>query len=1163
MLLAQDCSTSYSVLHLDGNFNGLGQVNIIMMSSPAGLQQGQFNFLSQWMPDSSRAGVLLHGSPGEAGSGSVRSSGSLVVQDPDDSFSCQFAPLPPSLSSSCASVDVCSPSGGGKTLRETVLFDASLNSEMQSIQDVLRNTRDLPLIAKLEQLKQMQHRMQEQLKAHQQEQLLRLQHEPQRLVGKAQNTAETTGWNQEQSVVELNTGNEDSDHDYQESIQSTIEDQTMYRKECDSEPQDRPIKSGFGGRTFEEILEEQLKMEDQKLMGKNAPAESVKVKRPFLKRGEGLARFTRGKATVPPVRKSPPNHKPSLCPNPKVSQDLDMRSNKNSVKNKTEGSKFTHPVIQRKTAVLNKENILKNKTTAPVTKMTVQPRVLVGHQSENMNPIPAQFQPKSDPSSKQKINSVTTTDSNKEGSCSGVEDNARVAENSFEVWFTERKEHWEQDHQRECAELGEFELLERAADEISFSSNSSFISTLLQRDRRRLSSTPIKSTSQSALPSHGQGPAVTPEPMLGHSVPVPPTNTTIQRDVISIGPKEQRGFSEEETNEKLDDDLLCSNSGLQPLPNMSNPPITHCFEVPTTLPYDKLTYQDRDGASSPEEDERNLSNNGDSTLIDSRAQLEFDDDDTWNEPEEESCCPAEESPSDRALKRKVAFSKGVKPAGGSPHAVGNRKEAPPTCQLVSKLFPALKPKPFPPVTVVHVQEPQNVPSEEGAGNAQSRLLRERLVELETEIERFKSENAALAKLKQENQDIRENLKKERAEFEKRMEEIAKWEELKREEHKKLQRERTLFEKHAATVRARPDKQERDEIQALQQQLNVLQEDLCKREARWSNTQSRLRQQVNTLSAENAALRDQVRTQEKLRLSAWKSAEKEKEKGKFSLSGKRTNTGSKCTDSRSPSQSSKNSSSSRKGSPETQIPLTNSAFFPEQVKESISFKYEPSPVETQCSDGLVTTERNHDAPHNSLSGIEKSEKEQEEITQSDNKIEKVLPDGGRLVVFPNGTRKELSADGQMVKVMFFNGDVKHTMPDQRVIYYYAEAQTTHITYPDGMEVLQFPNNQTEKHFPDGRKEITFPDQMVKTLYPDGREESVLTDGTIIQLNPDGSKVIQFNTGQREIHTADFKRREYPDGTVKTVYSDGRQETQYPTGRVRLKDAQGHVIMNTKA
>lgn len=1118
-----------------------------MMSSPAGLQQGQINLISQWMPDSTRAGVILHGSPGDAGCGSVRSSGSLVVQDPDDSFISQFAPLPISRSSSCASVDMCSLGGGSKTLGETQL---SLNSEMQSIQDILRNTRDLPLIAKLEQLKQMQYRMQEQLKAHQQEQLLRLQHEPQRLLGIPQNTAETTVWNQEQCVVELNTEH-DSDYEYEESLQSTTEDQTMYRKESDSEPQDRPIKSGFGGRTFEEILEEQLKMENQKLTKENPAAKSVKVKRPFLKRGEGLARFTRGKAAVPSYRKSPPNPKPSSGQNPKNSQVLDMKSKRNSI-NKSEGSKSTHPVIQRKTAVLNKENFPQNKTTGPVTKMTLQPHVLVAHQGQNMGPISTQFPPKPDPLSKMKINNATTTDCNKEREYNHIKDNASVAENSFEVWFTERREHWEQDHKRERAELGEFELLERAADEISFSSNSSFISTLLQRDRRRLSSTPIKSTGQSTLPSQALGPTAAPGLMLGHRAPVPPINTAIQKDIISIEPKE---LCHEETNEKFDNSS-CSNSELEPLPNMSNPPINH-FKVPITLPYDKRTYQDRDGANSPEGDDRNSSNNGDSTLKDSRTQLEFDDDDTWNDAEDESCCPAEESPSERMLKRKVAFSKGVKPVGGSLMAEENQKEAPSTCQLVAKLFPVLKPKLSPPLMV---PEPQNMPSEEGA--AQSRLLRERLVELETEIERFKSENAALAKLKQENQDIRENLKKDKAEFEKkRMEETSKWEEFKREENKKLQREKKLFEKHAATVRARPDKQERDEIQALKQQLNMMQEDLRKREARWSNTQNSLRQQLETLNTENASLRDQVRTLEKLRLSAWKSAEKEKEKGRSSGSNSRTSTGSK-----SPSHSSKGNSG-RRGSPETQISLTDSAFFPEQVKETLSFKSELSPVGNQCSGVLVMNERSHEVPLNNslpkLAVIGQTDEEQEEIMQSDNKIEKMLPDGGRLVVFPNGTRKELSADGQTVKVMFFNGDVKHTMPDQRVIYYYAEAQTTHITYPDGMEVLQFPNNQTEKHFPDGRKEINFPDQTVKTLYPDGREESVLTDGTIIQLNPDGSKVIQFNTGQREIHTADFKRREYPDGTVKTVYSDGRQETQYPTGRVRLKDAQGHVIMDTKA
>lgn len=41
---------------------------------------------------------------------------------------------------------------------------------------------------------------------------------------------------------------------------------------------------------------------------------------------------------------------------------------------------------------------------------------------------------------------------------------------------------------------------------------------------------------------------------------------------------------------------------------------------------------------------------------------------------------------------------------------------------------------------------------------QSRQLRERLVELELEIERFKKENAALTKLRQENEKVQENLR---------------------------------------------------------------------------------------------------------------------------------------------------------------------------------------------------------------------------------------------------------------------------------------------------------------------------------------------------------------------------------------------------------------------
>nr|XP_033795296.1 centromere protein J-like isoform X2 [Geotrypetes seraphini] len=191
-----------------------------------------------------------------------------------------------------------------------------------------------------------------------------------------------------------------------------------------------------------------------------------------------------------------------------------------------------------------------------------------------------------------------------------------------------------------------------------------------------------------------------------------------------------------------------------------------------------------------------------------------------------------------------------------------------------------------------------------------------------------------------------------------------------------------------------------------------------------------------------------------------------------------------------------------------------------------------------------------------------EEVQEDIQYPDGKVEQLLTDGRRIVTFCNGTKKEISADGKSTTVTFFNGDIKKITSDQRVIYYYADAQTTHTTYPDGLEVLQFPNNQIEKHHPDGTKEIVFPDGTVKHLYEDRHEETTFPDGTIVKVEKNGDKTVVFNNGQKEIHTAQFKRREYPDGTIKTVYSNGRQETKYSSGRVRIKDREGNIIIDKK-
>ena len=52
-----------------------------------------------------------------------------------------------------------------------------------------------------------------------------------------------------------------------------------------------------------------------------------------------------------------------------------------------------------------------------------------------------------------------------------------------------------------------------------------------------------------------------------------------------------------------------------------------------------------------------------------------------------------------------------------------------------------------------------------------------------------------------------------------------------------------------------------------------------------------------------------------------------------------------------------------------------------------------------------------------------------------KMERVLACGERLIIFPNGTRKEVLADGLTANVTFFNRDIKQVMmADQSVVGY---------------------------------------------------------------------------------------------------------------------------------
>jgi centromere protein J len=81
-----------------------------------------------------------------------------------------------------------------------------------------------------------------------------------------------------------------------------------------------------------------------------------------------------------------------------------------------------------------------------------------------------------------------------------------------------------------------------------------------------------------------------------------------------------------------------------------------------------------------------------------------------------------------------------------------------------------------------------------------------------------------------------------------------------------------------------------------------------------------------------------------------------------------------------------------------------------------------------------------------------------------------------------------------------------------------------------------------------------------MYPSNEEETIFPDGTVQKASASGELVLSFPNGQQEVHTSLFKKRTYPDGTVKIVFNDGRQETRFADGRVRIKDRNGTVLID---
>ncbi|KAM9019872.1 centrosomal P4.1-associated protein isoform 1-T1 [Ara ararauna] len=1078
-------------------------------------------------------------------------------------------------------------------------------------------------------------------------------------------------WCPEQKKMEILMESEDDHIDplYVES--ADLSENSSRGKHLWTNTEERPIKAAIQEKkqTFEEYLEEQIQLEEQrleqtqKLQETNGSAiHKPVIKRPFLKRGEGLTRFTNAKSKITkPGENALKLHQKSSDDGNVIKVDRSQIQKKTLPPGKelvpgnpvAPCKKYNHPDKAKhcpvpKTPVLRNHN---RKNTLPL-ETRMQPGK--NHDVQMKDFFPSEINNKIE--NKENIVEFTKSNTSKIGNklpgtekpqlsyelssafsnskCS-VGNPVKDSELSFEVSFQNKLENWEKEKEKENLELDEFLFLEQAADEISFSSNSSFVQRILDQDQqtlkdRRMSSTPIKAKQQQV-----KALAVELVNKINKKADGMTQGNMNDRAVIHTASHSGAALRMKDPLNKMDG-VLFSASSMTAAPDLKsnqwivnedkgkgsdNTIIDSESELESTLKdenEDAQTSFMSHRESDPEffdyggsvTDLSKESKNGDADLgisdkdctalskqirkasdhqrsvsCVSRSEFEFDDERTWSDLDENyvnsdllekyTKTPLQTDFSgkndtvvpEKAIKRKVASKRGDEMSKES--AVDSDSNGPPVSNLMKKLFPSLKLK----QKAGHHSEREiksNVEQEPGGNTVQSQVLRERLVELENEIERFRAENTSLSKLREEREHALANIRKEIADFQQqKAQELAEIEEYKKKEMKKLQKERKVFEKYTTEARAIPDKKERDEIQALKQQIAELQEDLKRKEAKWSTTHRRLKDQIEALVNENMELKEEVRIMEKFRLEAWKKVEAagNKKKENPRINPRRA-------ESSLPNRGPKSKTLSPLLPVQKCTKISGKSY--SQTKGKLSRTPASGPAASDRSNSEIMTAPDDSSKismvdvspneaHVSLPlgpAYTDSEEIQREIAYPDGKVEKVLKNGCHLIYFPNGTWKKVGSDGKTITITFFNGDVKQVMPDQTVIYYYANAKTTHTTYSDGLEVLQFSNGQIEKHYPDGKKEITFPDQTIKNLFMDGQEESIFPDGTIVRVQRDGSKTIEFNNGQRELHTAQFKRREYPDGTVKTVYMNGQQETKYVSGRVRVKDKDGNIIMDTK-
>ncbi|CAL8070888.1 unnamed protein product [Calicophoron daubneyi] len=135
-------------------------------------------------------------------------------------------------------------------------------------------------------------------------------------------------------------------------------------------------------------------------------------------------------------------------------------------------------------------------------------------------------------------------------------------------------------------------------------------------------------------------------------------------------------------------------------------------------------------------------------------------------------------------------------------------------------------------------------------------LRQWIHRLESEVRRFKVENASLTKMKSEREESMRRLEQETKRFELyKAKEAKAFNEYKEAEMRKIRKERRVLDEYSRALKSTPSRKDREEIDRLKEELQESRNEINKREVRWHAAMTRLRSRIEELESE----RDQLKT----------------------------------------------------------------------------------------------------------------------------------------------------------------------------------------------------------------------------------------------------------------------------------------------------------------